>query len=103
MNRTLSWVLWVLQVITAGVTFWLTWFRSIEIPHCDLQCDFELLGSSIHVYTWIAGGLALVSALAIVLLRGRPRVWWIPVAGIGMTLVAFFVTGSVINKALLFS
>lgn len=103
MSKTLPWALWVFQVMTAGVTSGLTWFRSIEIPHCDLRCNFQLLGSSIHVYIWLVAGLALVSALAILLLRGRPRSWWVPGAGIGVTFVAFFVAGDVINKALLFT
>lgn len=102
--------LWFLQLGAAAVACFVVLSHQWETPHCGLRCDYELLTDAGDAIVLVSWATLLVSALTLILLRAiRPRGsrrrrwdWWIPCAGIAITLIAGVVTYRLTDIALLF-
>ncbi|HCS60872.1 MAG TPA: hypothetical protein DIW46_05655 [Microbacterium sp.] len=81
------------------VTSILVFFRRIEIPGCDQQCDSGLLQVTGIAFPIVAAALFILTGVLQLLLPGKER-WWIPATGIGLTLIAMLIANQISNVAL---
>lgn len=99
-------ILWVLQFSLAVIaSFFAFAMKPMGVGGCAPDCDYTLLRTSI--WGFIGFAMTIVAATGILLLvlrfrrRERPRrIWWIPLAGIALTLVALLVFNGVGDLAL---
>ena len=97
--RGIAWMLWLAQIVVAGVASALVWFREISIPHCSQSCDFELLSQTSVVFGVIAVGLVVVAGAGLVLVRSFSWSWAIPAVGIVVTLVGAIIANHLSDVA----
>ena len=88
------------QALVGAVASFFVLFRRISIPHCGTRCDFALLDTTGNLFVLLVVLLLIASALIVML--SRRRVWWVPLVGIAITLVAAFFANRVSDIALLF-
>lgn len=97
-----SLAIWGLQVLVSmAAVFWVT-FQGISTPHCDQDCEWDLLWINRLVFMIATALVQFASIALIVALRRNTRVWLIPLAAIVLTLLMCVVSTVIAYKAMLF-
>jgi len=93
---------WVFQLIVSMVAVFWVGFLGISTPHCAPNCQWDLLGYNFQGFMIATALIQLVSIVLMVVLRRRPKVWVVPVAGIALTVVLCVISSFIAYKAMLF-
>lgn len=101
-------LIWFVQLGVAAVASFFVLFRRIEVPHCELKCDFGLLDQTGNVFVIAATVLAGLCGLALLLFRFRTHArrhayLVVPTLGIFLTVAGAFVACRLSDMALLYS
>lgn len=97
-----SLAIWGLQVLVSmAAVFWVG-FLGISTPHCDQDCEWDLLGNNFLGFTIAAALVQFVSIALIVILRRNRKVWIVPAAAIVLTLLMCVASSAIAYKAMLF-
>lgn len=103
-NLVATILLLILLMVVGAVLSFFVILQQTGIAACSpnpASCDHELLG----VTTWITPSVVLLGiVLSIVSLsfriRGSRRTWWVPLLGIGLTIIAFVVASMLVAAAI---
>lgn len=103
-NLVATILLLILLIVVGAVLSFFVILQQMGIAACSAiptQCDYELL----EVTTWITPAVVLVGiVLSIVSVsfrrRGSRRTWWVPLLGIGLTVIAFVVASMLVAAAI---
>lgn len=99
-SGVLSSVLLAAQFVVAAVAIAAVYFRRVEIPHCDLACDFQMLEVTSTAFTALAVGTFIIVAIVQLVIPGPPR-WWLPGIGIVVTVIGSLIANRMSDIALL--
>ncbi|MEN2742618.1 DUF6264 family protein [Microbacterium sp. X-17] len=103
-NLVATILLLILLIVVGAVLSFFVILQQTGIAACSANpavCDHELLG----VTTWITPAVVLVGIVLSIVSVGlrRPasqrRTWWVPLLGLGLTVIAFVVASMLVAEA----
>lgn len=97
----LTWVLVTVQIALAALAIASTPFRQMRTAVCGDQCDFHTAAAALTGLAVAVVALAILTLVIVYLRRDRgERSWWIPLIGIGCTVIAILISEAVFTNAL---